>query len=386
MPTVNLPDPREVARAEAERINADRFMALDRPLERVMIDAPFLEREALLEGLEAFHKERMSRVPPTAKYPESKPWVEHILKVDSELQSQANLTGRELAMLRSLYPYLRFRGIRAFHAKALKSATARDEKCRAAFIPHTDHGRVQFKNLDDPATHWKPEPKPTWHFAKEGQTLFTDGVGSGLHIDEEPDDIFPLNPQAMFRHYCDDTPSSVEFLTRYCPFWHSANFLIYDTKDRSVAIEKCSAKHIEVYQPDKNGVSYISGMTCRDPNSKQGAHQRKMRDEYCKMFGLPDDGPDRTFWATAWKFEQKLASLLKTLTKPAKLADITKLFITPWPEGLNKTGARIHKDQGLVGYTLAVYLYLRDKREVRRWQRTAYPELKFPETPEVFTY
>ena len=102
----NIPDPIETARKEASRINADREAALVAPVERVLADAPFLDRGALLSGLDAFHQERMRRVPSAAKYPESAPWVEFVLAVDREVQALAGLSDAQMAQFRSLHHYL----------------------------------------------------------------------------------------------------------------------------------------------------------------------------------------------------------------------------------------------------------------------------------------
>ena len=374
-----IPDPIETAQQEAERINADREAALVAPLERVLADAPFLEREALLSGLEAFHRERMESAPSPAKYPESPPWVEFVLAVDREVQALAGLSDAQMAHLRSLHHYLTFRG----HGSV---SPATDEKCRVAYVPESNHGRIHFKNLDDPATWYKPEGEPTWLFPAREQTLWSDGVGSGLHLDDEPEEIFPLPVMQMFHHYVDDVPSAVEFLTRYSPFWGRCNILLHDSRKRTVAIEKCSYNFIEVFEPGPDGISHISGMTCRDLSSPLGQYQRAQRQKYLGLFGRPADCADNAFWDMARQFEEKLASALGSMDKPAKLEDLIRLFTTPWPTGLNKTGQRIHPEQGLIGYTLISYATLLDERKLLRWQRTALPELRYPDEPETFQF
>jgi hypothetical protein len=378
--SVKLPDPKALAREEAARIRKSRDEHLKWPLDRILADSPFADREQLLSGLEAFHRERMEKVPPARKYPESKVWVDHILTVDREVKQLAGLSDRDMALLRSLNDYCRFRGFARMRAPSV-------EKCRVAYIPESDHGRIHFKNVDDPNTYWKPEPRPTWLFSQKGQTLWSDGVGSGLHLDDEPSEIFPLLPTVMFRHYCDDVPSSVEFLTRYSPFWGNANVILHDSKKRSAAIEKCSRNFIEVFPPDSEGRNHISGMTCRDPNSPQGRYQRAQRQKYLKQFGLTDENcADGTFWDLCAKLEGKLARGLESLSKPAKLDELIRLFTGPWPEGLNKAGAQIHPKQGLRSWTLISYCVLPDEGKLRRWQRSALPECKFPDKPEIFTF
>jgi len=377
--SVELPDPKAVAREEAERISKNRDAYLKWPLERVLADSPFTDREQLLAGLDAFHRERMAKIPSAQKYPEAKAWVDHTLAVEREVKQLAGLSDRDMAMLRSMGDYCRFRGF----ARVAPAA----EKCRVAYVPESDHGRIHFKNVDDPNTHWKPEGKPTNRFLDRNQTLWSDGVGSGLHMDDEPAEIFPLPVRNMYRHYCDDVPSSVEFLTRYSPFWGSGNMLLHDSKKRSVAIEKCSHNFIEVFYPGPDGVSHISGMTCRDPKSPQGRYQRKQRQKYLKLFGLNDENcADNTFWNFCEQLEVKLAASLQALSKPAKLDDLIRIFTRPWPEGLNKSGARIHPKQTLTSWTLISYFLLPDKGIMHRWQRGPLPECKFPDKPEVFTF
>ncbi len=374
---VRIPNALETARREADAILANREAMLNFPLKRVLTDAPYLDPEVLLKGLVAYHREAMARIPSFTAYPEAKPWVDYALAVNRELQALANLTDLELASYRSLHNYLAFRGLGI-------AAPAQDEKCRVAYIPESDHGRIHIKNLDDPATHWKPEGPMRDHFANPGQTLFTDGVGSGLHLDDEPPEIFPLPVLAMFTQYADDVPSAVDFLTRYSSFWARGNMLLHDSRKRSAAVEKCSYNFIEVFYPGPDGRSHISGMTCRNPDSPQGRYQRAQREKYLRLYQQPLDGPDMAFWNGAWKFESALAKGLDALPARPKLDELIRLFTTAWPAGLRKDGLRLHPKQGLIGYTLMTYAALPDEGRILRWQRSANPELLWPDKPEEY--
>jgi len=70
-------------------------------------------------------------------------------------------------------------------------------------------------------------------------------------------------------------------------------------------------------------------------------------------------------------------------TKP-KFEDVMKLFVTPWPDGLNKTGAKLHPDQHAGEYTLRSHGTLIDERIYYRWERDE--QLVFPDEPEIFPY
>lgn len=268
-----------------------------------------------------------------------------------------------------------------------------DEKCRVAFLPETDMGPMHIKNVDDPITYWHPEPPlerkaPLSKYPFYNKPFVMDGVGSGLHIDEEPEEIFPLPVLQMVYHYASDTVSAVEFLKKYSCFWGGANLLIYDRKYNSVAIEKCSRNFFEVFKPEKNtDFTHISGMVCRSPDSPQAIYQKEKRLFYRKLFDLPDDGPDALFWNVCNNLETILKEALGSLGKNPKSSDVIELFITPYPSGLRKDGLMLHPEQGLVGYTLVTNCYFPEKKLYYRWQRKGVTEgAAWPENPEICHY
>lgn len=375
----SMPDPAVAAQAAADRINTNRAQYLDMPVDRIIADSPFLDRNVMLEGVTAFHKERMSKVPSVTKYPESKPWADYALANDRELRSRGNLNDTQIAIVQSLGTYICFRGYK--HAARLAAV---DEKCRVSYFPESDRGRVHIKNLDDPITHWKPDYAPPRAFPNSAE-LHSDGVGSGLHIDDEPEELFPLPVGTMAAQHANDVPSVTEFFTRYSSFWGGGNRIFHDSKKRSVAIEKCSYNHIGIYHPDSDGRSYISGMTCRDPESTIGKYQAAKRQQYLDMFKLGNDGPDSAFWAACRRFESKLSTAMRAFPRVPKFDDICKLYTTTWPEGLNKPGLKVHPKSGLVGYTLMTHASLIDEKTFFRWQRSEDGK-SFPEEPEVYRF
>src|SRR5437870_196646 len=95
--SVTIPDAIAVARAEAAVIKSDPNQFLDGPVERALADAPFIDKDSLLEGLEAFHKERMEKIPSATEYPEAAPWVEYVIARDKELQELTGITNLQMA-------------------------------------------------------------------------------------------------------------------------------------------------------------------------------------------------------------------------------------------------------------------------------------------------
>lgn len=365
-----LPDPRATARKEAERILNARDEFLTGPLERILKDSPFADRDALLHGLTDFHQERMSRIPDSTQYPQSGPWIEYVLEVDKELQDLGKLSGQEMALYRSLGAYVTFRGFARFRHTP-------PERCRVAYLPKTDKGRMHIKNVDDPILFWKPQP-PMEKSSLEEPPLFWDGVGNGMHIDDEPEEIFPLPIPLMCMSECKDVPTAVKFLKQYSSFWGAQNIVLRDDQRNAVAIEKASYNFIEIFEPEPDRPSYISGNFCRE--SPQAQHLERKRNEYVDLFDLPADGTDRAFWQACERAHNKLAALMNETE--IKVDDVLKLFRTPWPEGLNKGGVKYHPDQtGDEEYTLITCALLLDEKTACKWQRDT--KGRYPEQPEV---
>jgi hypothetical protein len=261
------------------------------------------------------------------------------------------------------------------------------ERCRILLHLETDRGPCMIKNVDDPAAHWKPAPAlpgrmPRSDYWWEQVEWVADGTGSGLHLDNEPEDLFPLPIFAMASEHAHDTPAVVEFFRRYSPFFGSGNLMVYDRQLRMAAIEKTSYNYCEVFPPEDGRWAHISGMVCRDPSSPQGRHQRARREEYLRLYGLPSDGLDASFWKFCDEGERRLVKGVRKLGARPKVRDIIELFWTPYPGGLCKGGHRFHKDQPVTEYTLWTYAHLIAERKYLRWQRSADTAF-WPKEPEI---
>lgn len=373
------PDARAAASAQIESLRADPG-AIERRLARVLGDWPDIDAARLLAGLEEFHHQRMERMPSTTTYPEAGPWAQHVIEVDRLVREGAGLSHRQMAIMRSLNDYLAFRG----HLAAAPGRPVSPERCRVAWIPDTDEGPLHIKNVDDPMPETWPPPRPVYRAMPCSEPLVWDGVGSGLHIDEEPPEIFPLPVRQMALAHCASVPEAVSFLTRYKPFWGRQNVVLHDQKGNAVAIEKSSFNHMETFEPDLNGRVWVSGMTARDPASPQGRHVRRMRQTYLDRFQLGPDGPDAAFWAGAERLHRMLTDFLAQ-PGPLGVDDVFDLFLATFPRGLNKDGTKAHPEQANVQYTLVTHGTLLDKRRTYRYERCARSK-RMPKAPEVFDW
>lgn len=367
-------DPQRDAQTEAQFLRRVDWTAAS-AIDRVAADTPPLNRETLIKGLVAFHRERMQAVPDRTRFPESPRWVEHTLKRDALLADALGLSETDLAVLRSLHQFMAFRGwldptICTSSAKPTGPPPVPSrERCRIAYVPESSWGEVHLKNLDDPLPGFNPRPTPE---GLDRPPLVHDGVGSGLHLDTEPDELFPLNPRVMMVHETDDTPGAVALLARYHAFWGRTNIIVYDRQRRAVAIEKCGFGPMEVYEPNAKGAVHVSGMVCRDPDSPQGRHQAEMRRRYLDRFQRPANGADGAFWSACDRAERMLADALwpgPNASGPIDIDALWKLFHTPWPDGLCKEGRPLHPEQTVYEYTLSSYVIAWTQQRMVRRQR-----------------
>ncbi|MCM8785323.1 MAG: hypothetical protein NC899_03650 [Candidatus Omnitrophica bacterium] len=379
-----VPDPYQDAYEEFEILKINRDYYLKMTLERIISENPYIEKYQLIKDVKDYYCESLEKIPSFTKYPESKDWVDYVLKRDKFLIEMANLTLDEIAIYRSLNEYLQFRGYKKFGLKRLKLS----EKCRVAFIPETDMGPMHIKNVDDPIDYWKPFPKlpekislyNAWWY---NLPFIIDSVGSGLHIDDEPSEIFPLPIFKMVYRYASDIESCVDFLKKYSIFWGNRNIIIFDLKLNFCVIEKCSRNFIEIYYLDKQSYfGYISGMVCRNKNSPQAIYQKEKRLEYLKLFNFSDNSPDILFWELCEILEEKLKNGLISLgTKPSS-NQVINLFISPYPDGLRKYNLEFND------WTLYTHCTFFEKKIYMRWQLKKLNGKKFEwtERPETCKY
>lgn len=375
-----LPDALAAAREEADRIRRLDHDPYEHQVASVDEEVPWADLKGLVADCVAFHAERMEKIPSATKYPESPAWIEYVRTVERELQRLLNLTPRQMAIRASWGDFLTFRG---YATVPVRPRTV--EKCRVLYLPVTDRGRMHVKNVDDILRPgWKPNrARPAT--LPRGEELVWDGTGSGMHIDDEPDEIFPLPVRSMYAYYADDVPGVVDFLTRYSPFHGGYNVVLHDKNGRATAIEKCSRNFIEVFPPDTlGGFTHCSGMVCRDPQSPLGRYQRQKRAEYRRRFDLPDDGPDQVFWDACDRAERMLVERVRAMGPVPRAEDVFRLFLAPWPDGLNKTGVKLHPEQVHKEYTWTTHGTLIDEKAYYRWERDE--QLQMPEQPLVFQY
>ena len=372
---------------ERGRQRAAGFLASGQP-QRLLGSVRLLARqtgrpaEMLTQQVTAFDQQRLVAVPDLNRYPELRDHPDRILAEDRGM-IEGGVSRELIALDRTLRFFMH---TRLFEETGLAfDIDGNIEECRSVYFPHTAEGAIHAKNVDGPMpagyAPMAPIPHGTpWPFP---HALFVDGVGSGLHIDEAPPEIFPVNVTALVYEHCATVPAATELLTRYNYFWGHGNLLVHDQHGNSVAFEKTQCR-VATRGPNANGVNFISGMGALDPGIH--AHQTQMRQKYLDQVGADWDGPEGCFWRESAQTYLNLATAVDELPDQPTLDEITEVMQRHEPGGpLCYIGERSHPDQPDACWTVTMYLFLMDRQRcIRRQCREGQPA--YLDQPEIIQY
>ena len=183
-------------------------------------------------------RERVDHAPSLTRFPETRGWPDALA---SERKGFLDGSGGGPLELAFHYTWTFFR-TRRLQTRYVSRRPPKAE-CTAVFIPNSKEGGPLF------GRNWDETNKPLPWFMDvptQGpdhvQRLFVKGVSSGTMCDEEPTEIFPLNPFRILPDDCRKVEDIVAFLQRYVDFWDPHNGILVDEDDRAVAYEKLNCR------------------------------------------------------------------------------------------------------------------------------------------------
>lgn len=329
----------------------------------------------------AYHRERLDAVPSLTTYPELRGYRDR-LDARARGYRDAGVDDVTLALMTTLSFWRETRLLQ--ETGRGYEALPQPEKCRVVYVPHSDVGAIRAKNLDDQIAYYQPEPPVApgtpWPYP---HPLVFDGVGSGLHIDEIPPEIFPVEPHGLCQELCTTVDEAVDFMVRYNYFWTGQNVLLHDFHGNSAVFEKTRCR-VAVHLPDADGISYTSGMGVRDPEIS--AFQQRQRQLWLDQNGWDWNSPDACFFKcvqATWENMQRYMAELRMNPTFDNVKQLLEQRPTTGP--LCFTGARTHPDDPLVAYTLRISIWLLDRKQLHRRQwRDNLPS--YLDTPEIVQY
>ncbi len=322
----------------------------------------------LIARIVAFHDERLDAVPDLTVYPELAGERE-VLLARYRGMADAGMSRELIALNESLKFWCDYRCRTETgcipHGGPLPPEQR--ERCRVLYAPETDRGPLHFKNVDDPLHSWKPMPETfdpgPWPFSP----LAFDGVGSGLHIDDAPPEIFPADAVSLAKRYCSTVPEAEEFLIRYNYFWASANLLVHDENGYGVAIDKSSRCQYAIRRQGSNGVLYINGMSSFDDAYQTMIETR--RKQYLIETGQDETTPEGAYFRFAEGTLRNMKRRMADFERNPTEASLIEHFSSRDPDGpLCRPGKQHHPDDPIRAATLFQRCYYLSDR-VMKWRQ-----------------
>ena len=282
----------------------------------------------------------------------------------------STLTGEVQSELRGYRDILEFwRATRLFEQTGIAYyAHTLPANCRIIYMANSDRGALHLKNIDDPLTYWQahaPVPKNSpWPFQ---HPMVFDGVSSGLHIDEIPPEIFPVDVHGLFREHCTTASEAEEFMVKYNYFWRGQNLIVHDHFGNSVAFEKTSCR-VATRKPNAQGINFVNEMGALDPEIQE--YQKCQRERWLKQNNWEwNDSPDGcafTVYGQQWK---NLARYVDALSTEPTWENAKQVMEQRDPSGpMCLTGEKSHPGQVVAGCTLWMDIYEMDNKRLHRRQ------------------
>jgi len=298
-----------------------------------------LEKEVL-----NFDRERMRNPPDPVKYPETKRIADRLTSERKGFLDACE--GNELA--RAFHYTWHFYYSRRLNTRYVGSPVG-SAQCTAAFIRDSSEGGPLYgRNWDVVLNEWAYSlMEPPRQAADGKRVMFSKGVSCSVMLDEEPDDIFPVDPWELLPRYCSTVGEAVEFLQRYREFWGPGNSILVDANHDSVALEKANCR-LGV-RASQDGASAVTACSFMVP-------EMKAFKEECDRLSIerrgwtPENAPDWKYWRGA---DARYGRLLKLVADAARgtpslwdMAHIMTDHAVPYPARVCIAG-----ETGIAGLT-----------------------------------
>ncbi|HVF09792.1 MAG TPA: hypothetical protein VNA16_03270, partial [Abditibacteriaceae bacterium] len=294
-------------------------------------------------------RERMESVPSAARYPELQGLPDELRAERQGFMEGCGGGPREVA-----FHYTWFYFISRRLNTRYVGFNQRANHCTAVYIRDSkEGGPLQGRNLDDvrrPPALEKLDPPRRGPDGK--RRLITGGVSSAVLCDEEPTEIFPVDPWQIMPADCKQVGDIVDFLTRYVEFWGPQNGIIVDEEQNAVAFEKSNCR-LGVRR-STDGTAAVTACSYLIPEMKKFKAERSRLS--LKLRGWDETSPDWVYWTGCdARYERLLKLTAEANQRGATLEDMANIVTdhaVPFPERICLAGERSHRDDADVNWTL----------------------------------
>jgi len=294
-------------------------------------------------------RERLESVPSAARYPEIRGLSDELGAERKGFMEGCGGGPREVA-----FNYTWFYFISRRLNTRYVGAGQRANHCTSVYIRDTKEGGPLYgRNLDDVRRPSELENFQPPHQGPDGKRrLIAEGVSSAVLCDEEPTEIFPVDPWKIMPPDCNKVPDMVDFLTRYNEFWGPQNGIIVDEEQNAVAFEKSNCR-LGV-RPSTDGTAAVTACSYQIPEMKAFKEERGRLS--LKLRGWDETSPDWIYWKGCdARYERLLRLTTEANQRGATLEDMVNIVTdraAPFPERICLAGEPIHPDEPETNWTL----------------------------------
>jgi hypothetical protein len=274
--------------------------------------------------------QRLEAVPDATRFPETRGIADIVRTERQAFREGSGATDAEIAYYYSWTFYYS----RRVNTRYIGIAPARNE-CSAAYLPDSAEGGPLYgRNWDVLPNAWaKSYIEPPREGADGKKRMFVKGVSCSVFLDEEPEELFPVDPFALMPEDCKKVADGVEFLSRYRDFWGPMNCIMVDEDHDSVAIEKANCR-MGVRKADSNGASAVGAVSFMVPEMREYKRERGLA-SIAKRGWTVDEAPDWKYWQGADLRYERLLKLAGQLDpRTARLEDMARVMTdhaVPYP-------------------------------------------------------
>jgi len=294
---------------------------------------PALAETDLAAEVLRFDRERMTNPPDPYKFPETK-GLPDLLR--EERRGFLDGCGGDELLLACTYTW-QFYYSRRINSRYLPGVPTRvNEGCTAVYIPNsTEGGPLYGRNWDITLTPWaRTLMEPPREAADGARKMWTKGVTCNVFLDEEPQEIFPVDPWALLPEECTEhVDDAVEFLDRYRDFWGPGNSILVDKNLDSVALEKANCR-LGVRKME-GGASAVTALSYMVPEMKAFKEECDRKSVELRGWTI-EEAPDWYYWRGADKRYTRLLKLTAEANRKGAglwdMAAITTDHVAPYPD------------------------------------------------------
>lgn len=294
-----------------------------------------------------FDKERLANPPSVTRFPETKGLADLVVAERKGFHDGCGGGDQELAYHFSWF----FFSSRRLNTRFVGPAP-RANHCTSVYIRDTKEGGPLYgRNLDDirrPGLEDFQPPTPL-----DGKRVFVrDGVSSAVMCDEEPEEIFPVDPWRLMPKDCVKLKDVMAFLERYHDFWGPQNGILVDLDQNAAAFEKSNCR--VGFRVSEDGTAAVTACSYLIPAMKKFKEERSRIS--LQKRGWDETSPDWCYWKGCdARYERLLKLTTEAGRRGATLDDMAAIVTdraVPFPERICLGGQKGHPDDFDVNWTL----------------------------------